>query len=214
MRIALHYAPTTCALVPYVNLTEAGADFEVIPVNFFTSQNMSPEYLKVTPLHKVPVLELNDMRSTENIASQIWMARAFPHARLLPTNAMQEIRAISLMGWFGSGIHPHLSRINSPKKFCDVTATEESVRRLAAKQIDENFHVVDQLLSGREFFFDHYTAPDIYFFWCFRRATQFNLPLSRFTQAAAHFERMRERPSVKKLLAFEAETIARMKQTI
>src|SRR5215470_8715278 len=29
MKIALYYAPNTCALAPYITLTEAGADFEV-----------------------------------------------------------------------------------------------------------------------------------------------------------------------------------------
>ena len=58
---------------------------------------------------------------------------------------------------------------------------------------------------GRESFFDNFTAPDAHFFWCCRRATQFDLDLSGFPNVAAHFKRMQERPSVKKLLAFEKE---------
>src|SRR5215510_4591205 len=34
MKIALYYAPNTCALAPYITLTEAGADFEVRPLNY------------------------------------------------------------------------------------------------------------------------------------------------------------------------------------
>jgi hypothetical protein len=34
MDIALYYAPITCALAPYITLTEAGAKFEVRPLNF------------------------------------------------------------------------------------------------------------------------------------------------------------------------------------
>ena len=33
MDIALYYAPHTCAIAPYITLTEAGADFEVRPLN-------------------------------------------------------------------------------------------------------------------------------------------------------------------------------------
>jgi hypothetical protein len=53
------------------------------------------------------------------------------------------------------------------------------------------------MLAGREYFFDHFTAPAAHFFWCYRRATEL--------EAAAHFKRMQERPSLKKLLAFEKE---------
>ena len=56
MEIVLYYAPNTCALAPYVTLTEAGADFEVRPLNFRKRQNFSPEYLRINPKHKVPAL--------------------------------------------------------------------------------------------------------------------------------------------------------------
>jgi glutathione S-transferase len=48
MQITLYYGPNTCALAPYVTLTEAGADFEVRPLNFRQRQNFAPEYLKST----------------------------------------------------------------------------------------------------------------------------------------------------------------------
>ena len=48
MEIALYYAPNTCALAPYVTLTEAGADFEVRPLNFRKRQNFSPEYRRTS----------------------------------------------------------------------------------------------------------------------------------------------------------------------
>ena len=44
-----------------------------------------------------------------------------------------------------------------------------------------------------------------HFFWCCRRATQLEVDISGFPNVAAHFKRMQERPSVKKLLAYEKE---------
>ena len=56
MQLILYYAPNACSLVPYVTLTEAGAPFEVYPLNFRKSQHMMPEYLRLNPKHKVPLL--------------------------------------------------------------------------------------------------------------------------------------------------------------
>jgi glutathione S-transferase len=39
----------------------------------------------------------------------------------------------------------------------------------------------------------------------YRRATQLEVDISGFPNVAAHFKRMQERPSVKKLLAYEKE---------
>ncbi len=49
MELALYYPANTCALAPYVTLTEGGADFEVRPLNIRKRQNFTPDYLKMTP---------------------------------------------------------------------------------------------------------------------------------------------------------------------
>jgi len=116
MQLILYYAPNACSLVPYVTLTEGGAPFEVRPLNFRKSQHMAPEYLQLNPKHKVPVLVIDGAPLTENVAIQIWIARHFPAAKLLPADPTQELQAISLLAWCASGIHPFLSRINSPPR--------------------------------------------------------------------------------------------------
>ncbi len=203
MDIVLYYAPITCALAPYITLTEAGASFEVRPLNFGAGQHTSPEYLKINPKHKVPLLIVDGRSLSENVAIQSWIARTFPHAKVLPTDPWQELQAISLLSWCSGGIHPFLTRINSPLRVCDVPGTEDSVKKLAAASLMELFKIADDMLAGRQFFFEHFTAPDAHFFWCQRRARQFGLDLSGLTHCTAHFERMTQRPSVQKLLAFE-----------
>ena len=205
MPLLLYYAPVTCALVPYVTLTEAGADFEVRPLNFGKAQHMTPDYLAVNPKHKVPVLVIDGEPLSENVAIQLWIARHYPAAQLLPVEPMQELKAISLLAWCASGIHPFLFRIFAPQRCCDLPGAEEAVRRLAQEQLFENYRIADNMLAGREFFFDHFTAVDAHFFWCFRRGTQFKLDLSSFPHCQAHFDRLQHRPSVQKLLAFEAD---------
>jgi glutathione S-transferase len=212
MQLILYYAPNACSLVPYVTLTEAGASFEVRPLNFRRSEHMTPEYLQLNPKHKVPLLVIDGERLTENVAIQIWIARNFPAAKLLPAEPMQELHAISLLAWCASGIHPFLSRINSPPRVCDLPGSEESVRRLAAQQLFENYKIADNMLTDRQWFFDHFTAVDAHFFWCFRRGTQFNLDLSEFKNCIAHFERMQQRPSVRKLLTYEQEVLSTFAQ--
>lgn len=203
MEIVLYYAPNACSLVPYVTLTEAGAAFEVRKINLSKGQQNSPEYLKLNPKHKVPLLLVNGRPLTENVAIQVWIARTFPEAKLLPSDPWQELQAISLMAWCASGIHPYLSRINSTAKVCDLPNSGESVRRLAQELLFENYKIADDMLADREYLLEHFTAADVHFFWSFRRGSQFNLDLSPFANCLAHFERMKSRPSIQKVLAFE-----------
>lgn len=208
MQITLYYAPYTCALAPYITLTEAGARFDVAPVNLRKKQQFSADYLKVNPKHKVPALAVDGRVLTENVAIHPWIARTFPDAKLLPADPWDELKALSIHSWCSGGIHPYLARVNNPSKVCDVAGAEESVTAIATEALLENFAVANEMLAGRAYFFDHFTTPDAHFFWCTRRAGQLGVDLAGFANVTAHFERMRARESVRKLEAFEAEVLA------
>ena len=156
MEILLYYAPNTCALAPYVTLTEANASFEAKPLNFRKNEHRLPAYLRLNPKHKVPLLMIDGEPLTESPAIQIWIARNFPQAKLLPSDAWQELKAISILSWCSSNIHPYLSRLNAPSKVCDVGGAEQGVIQVAKALLFENYKIADDMLAGREFFFDHF----------------------------------------------------------
>lgn len=212
MKIELYYAPTTCALAPFITLTEAGAEFDVHRLNFRTNDHLSPEYRKINPKHKVPMLVVDGQKLTENAAIHLWVSHTFPQARLIPAEPWEQAQAISLLSWCSGGIHPYLSRINNPAKVCNVDGTADAVLAPAVAALQENFGIANELLEGQDYLMGDFTAPDAHFFWCTRRATQFKLDLSAFPNVLAHFERMQTRPSVQKLLAFEKETIEGFKR--
>ncbi len=209
MKLTLYYAPITCAMVPYINLAEAGADFDVVPINLFRGEHSSAEFLRLNPKHKVPVLVIDGEPLTENVAINLWIARTFREARLLPSDPMAETRAISILAWCASTIHPALTPNVLPKRFCDAPDTEDNVRACAQRLLGEHFSIADRMLAGREWFFDHFTAADTHFFWTFLRATRFepkHLDLGQFANCQAHLARMKQRPSVERLLTFEKQT--------
>ena len=205
MKLTLYFAPMTCALVPFITLNEAGADFELNAINTRKGGNRTPEFLKLNPKHKVPVLIIDGEPLTENVAIQVWIHRQFPKTNLLPADPKQEIKAISLMAFCASGIHPKLTPNARPENYCDLPGSEESVKRVANKLLFEDLKVVDDLLAGREWFFPHFTACDAYFFWCFKRAISFKLDVAGFGNCMAHHNRMQKRPSVQKALAREKQ---------
>lgn len=205
MSITLYYAPVACSMVPLISLYEAGVDFELRPVNMRKQEQLSPEYVKLNPKHKVPLLLIDGKPLTENVAMALWMSRAFPQAGILPADADGQVQAISLMAWCASGIHPYLSRINSPAKVCDLPDSADSIKRLAAQELGHAFAIADDMLAGRAYFLDQWCAADSHFFWTWRRATQFNLDFSQYRHCVAHHERMHQRPAVAKALAYERQ---------
>jgi len=213
VQLTLYYAPIACSLVSYITLTEAAADFTVHPLNFARGEHHDPEFLKINPRHRVPVLLIDGQPLLETLAIQLWVARQFPAARLLPEDPMQQLQAVARMGWCASGIHPCLTPNALPQRYCDLPGSEESVRRCARKLLLENYQVAEELLAGRSWFFDHFTAVDAYFFWCFRRGRQFGVDVSAFSACLEHFDRMSERASVRRLLSYEAQVIEEFRRS-
>lgn len=208
MNLTLYYAPIACPLVPLIALNESGEKFEVRPISLKNGQQKTPEYLKINPKGKVPTLVIDGEPLTENVAILTFLAGAFAKAKLLPADSRDSIRALSLMAFCASGIHPHLARINAPARFCDAPGSEDSVRRLAAAEVSKAFAVIEPMLAGREWVFGQWTAVDAYLFWVWRRAGQLKVDRSPFRNLNAHGERMMQRPSVQRALAFEAEVLA------
>jgi glutathione S-transferase len=207
MNLTLYYAPMTCALVPYVALTEAGAAFEVRNFNTRSNQHLTPEFLAVNPKHKVPVLLIDGEPLTENVAIQIWIARQFPEARLLPADPSAEVQAISLVSGVASTIHPHLTPNARPEYYCDTPGSAVGVRRVSRKLLHEDFAIAEERLAGRDWFFDHFTTADTHFYWAFRRATLFGIDVDQFSNCRAHMTRMERRGSVQNVLDHERRVL-------
>lgn len=203
MDLTLYYATMTCALVPYVALTEAGAEFKVATVNTRANKHLTPEFLALNPKHKVPVLIIDGVVLTENVAIQIWIDRQFPAAKLLPAAPGAYIQAVSTMAWIASTIHPHLTHFPRPENHCDTPGSADGVRRVGEHHLRADFAIAEQRLGGRSWFFDDFTIADVYFYWAFRRALSFGLDLTAFPSCQAHLARVEQRDSLKKVLAFE-----------
>lgn len=212
MQLTLAYCPIACSMVPYILLTEAGALFDVLKVNLFKNQQNTPEYLRINPKAKVPTLIVNGDPLTENVAIQLWIDRQFPEAKLMPRDLMAYHKAIAVMSWCSSAIHPKLTQQARPERYCEIVNTADNVKALGALAMLDLFAIADQQLVGREWFFDHFTCADAYFYWCFRRGTQFYPDALKFENCARHMSLMDKRSSVQKLLAFEAQVQAEFTQ--
>jgi len=201
MDITLYHSPGACSMATYVSLLEAGAEFDVKIISLKRSEQTSPEYAAINPKRKVPYLTVDGNGLSENIAMQTWIAETFPAANLLPADSWDHKRALSYMGWFGSGIHQHLTRHFKPIKFCADTESHADIKAKSLAMYMEQLELVDKELQDKTWFFDHYTACDSYFFWIYNRGLGEKFELDGLKNCTAHYNRMLSRDSVKTVLA-------------
>lgn len=201
MDITLYHSPGACSMATYVSLLEAGADFDVKFILLKNSDQTSPEYAAINPKKKVPYMTIDGKGLTENVAMQSWIAETYPKANLMPADRWDHKRALSYMGWFGSGIHQHLTRHFKPIKFCANTDAHADIKAKSLAMYMEQLELVEAELAGRTWFFDHFTVCDSYFYWIYDRGLGESFDLSGLKHCTDHYNRMLERESVQKMLA-------------
>ena len=201
MDITLYHSPGACSMATYISLCEANADFKVEIINLKNNEQSDPAFEALNPKKKVPYLVVDGRSLSENIAMQDWIGETFPESRLMPDNRWDRTRALSYMGWFGSGIHPNITRHFKPIKFCADESVHDDIKLKAKAMYMQQLRLIENELHGKTWFFDHFTVCDSYFFWIYTRAVAEGFDLTEFEYCTAHNDRMKERDSVKTTLA-------------
>jgi len=82
------FAPTRSIRARWT-FQELGIDFESVTVNLVAGENRRPEFLKINPAGRVPVLVDDDLVLTESVAIVLYLAEKYPHKGLVPTDIKQ-----------------------------------------------------------------------------------------------------------------------------
>ena len=67
--------------------------------------------------------------------------------------------------------------------------------------------IAENMLNEKVWFFDSFSCADIYFFWCFRRAQQFDIDVNTFKKCLIHFENVLNRTCTQELIGFERKVL-------
>ena len=87
MKIKLYeFGPTRSIRVRWT-LQELGVDFEPIRINLLAGEHQRPEFLKINPAGKIPVLVDGDLVLTESVAIVLYLADKYSHKGLIPSGS-------------------------------------------------------------------------------------------------------------------------------
>ena len=211
-KIELWWFPGTCSRVTLIALEEIGVPYStrLSPV----ARSADARFLQVNPKGKVPVLNIDGASLTETPAIMTYLASRYPAANLLPAgDPLVATDALALMSWIAGAVHPPITRLRYPQRFCDVPGSEERTQALAAGVLRDCFEVVEERLDGREWLYERWSVVDAYLLWAWFRASGSGMDVQGLERCADHGRRCELRPSVARALDREETTYAEMLAT-
>lgn len=201
--LILYSFPGTISLACQIALEEAGADYEVVRVDFAANAQRAPEYLAINPKSRVPALATDRGVITEAPAILTYIAQSFPQAGLAPLDdpfAFAQVQAFNtyLCAW----VHPAAAHRHRGYRWADTPEAIAEMRRKAPEVFAQGMRLIeDEYLQGPWVMGEGYTICDPYMFTVAGWLERDGIDPAGFPKIADHFARMKARPAVGKVLA-------------
>ena len=165
-----------------------GIPAETQVVDLMAGDQRKPAYLALNPNGRVPTLVIDGRVLTEVAGCLFYVARAFPAANLLPAGDVEaEAQVVSWMSFLASTVHPAVAQ--------------------GPERVAEAWRIAEKKLSGKQWCVgEKYSIADIHLFrlyWRFK--DRFGLKAADHPSVHALYDRMMQRPAVKKTIEAESK---------
>lgn len=203
--LTLYFSSGACSLASHIALEEAGANYEAKRVDFSKNAQQSPEYLKINPKGRVPVLVTPQGTLTESLAILAYIAQTHPGAKLAPVEdpfAFAQLQSFN--SYLASTVHVAHAHRARGYRWVDDESSLADMKRKVPKTVGACFELIEKtMLKGPWVMGEQYTIADPYLFTIGRWIEGDSVDIKTFPKVHDHHLRVAARPNVKKTLAAE-----------
>lgn len=135
--LTIYHNPQSRSTTVHYMLHELGEPFEIVPIDLKAGEHKRPEFLKINPMGKIPVLRDGDVVITETPAILVYLADKYPRAGLAPAiDAPERGAYLRWLFFYGSVFEPACVDIamkrETPPSFAGWGKPEDAMDTLAA----------------------------------------------------------------------------------
>jgi len=182
-------------------LKELDADFEFVPINLLAGEHKRPDFLRLNPAGKVPVLVDGDIVVPESAAIVLYLADKYPEKGLLPSSLKERAEAYRWVMFAVTELEQPLWRITKHARLYPEDKRIPADIALAQEEFLVMATVLDRHLEGRQFIVgDSITIADCVTAYLIDWANELKL-IDGFAHLRAYLERMYARPKAPQRIA-------------
>ena len=201
------FGPTRSIRVRWV-LQELGIDFDSTIVNLPRGDHRLPEFLKINPAGKIPVLVDGDLVLNESAAIAWYLAENYGGGRLVPSDARGRAQALRWTFFAVTELEQPLWRITKHTRLYPEEKRVPAEAELAREDFGPMAAVLDDHLRGRDFIVgDALSVTDLVTAYTLDWANETHL-LRDFPKLVDYLERIYRRPRAPARIAAEFARLA------
>ena len=176
-------------------LEELGQDYTVHSVNIGAGDQNTPEFLKIGPNNKIPVIFDHDT-GMSLMAGAIMLYLAEKHNQFLPKNDTGRAAVMEWLMWQMGGLGPMLGQAHHFLHFNPGKSDYAEIR--FRNEVARLYGVLDKRLDGRNYICDDYSIADMACWpWVSRYEWQ-RINLAEYSNVRSWYKRLLQRDAVQK----------------
>ena len=201
--IDLYYAPTPNGWKISIMLEEAQIDYKVIPVNLGAGDQFKPEFLKISPNNRMPVIVDSDGPGGEEISifesGAILMYLGEKSGKFFPQSEQERIRVLEWLFWQIGGLGPMAGQVSHFVNYAPNFPGDHSYSEKRYKnEYDRLLGVMDMVLEEREFLAGDYSIADMAIYPWIRGYERQGQDLETFPNLKRWYLEIEKRPGVQR----------------
>lgn len=179
-----------------IMLEELGVEYTAHPINIGQGDQKTPEFLKIGPNNKIPVIVDSDNGASVMETGAIMIYLAEKYGKFLPTDPLKKTEVMEWLMWQMGGLGPMLGQAHHYLHFNPGKAAYAEERFSA--EVQRLYGVLETRLEGRDYICDDYSIADMACWpWVSRYEWQ-GIDLANFPNVQAWYKRLAARPAVQK----------------
>lgn len=206
----LYYSPGSCSLAVHIVLEEIGKPYRLEQIVTDEGEARTPEFRRLNPKGRVPVLIEGDSILTEAPAILMHLALSNPNVELAPVGNEELFRTLEWFNWLSGTVHAVAVRqIWRPEYFTNDTVRHEAIIAKGHEHLREAHQLIEQRLASKTWAMPSgYTVLDPYLLVFYRWGNRMKLPMSTLFPAwTAHARMALEREAVQRALIREGISV-------
>jgi len=201
--IDLYYAPTPNGWKISIMLEEADIEYNVIPVNLGAGDQFKPEFLKISPNNRMPVIVDHDGPQGEEVSvfesGAILMYLGEKSGKFFPQSDKERIRVLEWLFWQIGGLGPMAGQVSHFVNYAPNFPGDHSYSEKRYKnEYDRLLGVMDMVLEERDYLAGDYSIADMASFQWITAYKRYEVNLDTFKNVRRWFDEIKSRPAVRK----------------
>ncbi|HOY35912.1 glutathione S-transferase family protein [Piscinibacter sp.] len=200
--IQLHYFPSNASMTPHMVLEELGVPYELVLVDRTNNAHHSPEYLKLNPNGKIPVLVDGELVLYETAAITLHLADTHAGAGLAPPLGTPErAHFYKWLMWLSNTLQAEMPLYFYSDRWADTPEAAAALKRHAEVHITGMVDQLDAELArhgGPWFLGERYSVLDPYVLMLCRWTRGMARPARTLPHLGPYLQRMLARPAVQR----------------